>query len=130
MTPDLVALLCAVLLAAVQLALYAVPGNLDLGVKYTAGPRDEPPDGLSVTTKRIKRAYENHLETLPWFAIAVLVAHMTGQADGVTAAASWTYLAGRVMYIPLYVFGVPFLRSAVWAVATGAILTIVLRTLL
>jgi uncharacterized MAPEG superfamily protein len=129
MTPELQVLLYAVLLAAVQLGLYAIPGNRELGIKYTAGPRDAAPDGLSVRTARIKRAYENHLETLPWFAIAVLVAHATGQGDGVTAFASWTYLTARVIYVPLYVFGVFMLRSVAWAIATGAILVIVLRTL-
>ena len=130
MTPDLLVLLLAVLLAMAQLALYAVLGNLELGVRYTLSPRDTPPEGLTLRTRRIKRAYENHLETLPWFAIAVLVAHVTGQNDGMTASASWTYLAARILYVPLYVFGVIYLRSLVWAIATGAIITIVLRALL
>ncbi|MEM6666571.1 MAG: MAPEG family protein [Pseudomonadota bacterium] len=129
MTPDLLVLLLAVLLAFLQLVLYAVPGNLELGVRYTAGPRDAPPV-LGTRTARIKRAYENHLETLPWFAIAVLVAHLTGKADGATATAAWVYLGARVAYVPLYVLGVPYLRSAVWAVALFAILFIVLKALI
>jgi uncharacterized MAPEG superfamily protein len=128
--PELLILLLAVLLAFVQLILYAIPGNLELGPKYTAGPRDEPPSGLSVRTQRIKRAYENHIETLPWFAIVVLVAHLTDQTDSITTIAAWTYLAARIAYIPLYVFGVFALRSVVWAIAFFAILTILLRTLL
>lgn len=130
LTPDLAVLLLAVLLAAVQLVLYAIPGNLEAGVRYTAGPRDTLPRGLSARTLRLKRAYENHCETLPWFAAVVIAAHLSGQADAVTAAASWTYLAARVAYVPLYWAGVFLVRSLVWAVAFFAILTILVRTLL
>lgn len=129
MTPDLTVLLLAVLLAIGQLILYAVFGNLELGVRYTAGTRDAPPRGLSNRTARMKRAYDNHNETLPWFAIAVLVAHVTGQADAVTVWASWIYLAARIVYVPLYVFGVYMIRSIAWFVAFLAIATILLRTL-
>jgi len=131
MTPDLTVLLLAVLLAVIQLVLYAVPANLELERGYAAGPRDEPPrTPLSIRTRRIKRAFDNHVETLPWFAICVLVAHVTGRADAVTAAASWTYLAARIVYVPLYVFGVSIMRSLVWLVALLAIATILLRTLI
>ena len=130
MSPELFVLLLAVALAIAQLILYAVPGNLELGARYTAGPRDTPPHGHSVRSARIKRAYDNHLETLPWFAIVVIVAYLTNKTDAVTTAAAWTYLVARIAYIPLYVFGVFALRSLVWAVAFFAIITILVRTLL
>ncbi|MFK7793510.1 MAG: MAPEG family protein [Devosiaceae bacterium] len=130
MTPELLVLILAVLLAFVQLILYAIPANLELEPGYTAGPRDGPPSkNLSARTSRTKRAYDNHIETLPWFAIAVLVAHLTGGTDPINTMAAWAYLAARILYVPLYIFGVFALRSIVWAVAFFAILTIVLRTL-
>lgn len=130
MATELVILLLAVLLAVAHLSLYAVVGNLQLGVGYTAGPRDEPPTGLSLHGRRLKRSYENYLETLPWFAIALVVAHLAGKADATVHLCGWVYLVARVAYIPAYVAGIPFLRSAVWAVATAMILIITLRTLL
>ncbi|MEM9204721.1 MAG: MAPEG family protein [Pseudomonadota bacterium] len=130
MTPDLIVLALAALLAIVQLFLFALPANLELGVKYTAGPRDDPMAGLRTTTARLKRAYENFLETLPLFAIAVIVTHVTEQADGATAAASWAYLAARVLYIPAYLSGVFMLRSAIWGVSLLAIVVILIRALL
>lgn len=131
MTPELLVLLLAVILAFIQLVLYAVPANIELERGYTAGPRDEPPKNtMSVHTRRLQRAYNNHIETLPWFAIVVIVAHLTNQTDGVSAIAAWTYLAARVIYVPLYVAGTFGLRSLAWAIALGAILTILVRTLL
>jgi uncharacterized MAPEG superfamily protein len=31
------------------------------------------------------------------------------------------YLAGRILYLPLYAAGVPFLRTIAWAIATFGI---------
>lgn len=116
----------AVLLAFVQLMLYGVAGNLAFGVRYTLGPRDVAPDWSSApVTGRLRRAYENLLETLPLFAIAVIVAHVSGTASALTALAAQVYLAARIVYIPCYVLGIPVLRSVVWSVAALAILVIV-----
>ena len=130
MTAELTVLLLAVLLAVIQLILYAVPANLELERGYAAGPRDDAPrTKLSIRTRRIKRAFDNHVETLPWFAIVVLVAHLSAKTDAITLWASWTYLVARIVYVPLYVFGVYMMRSLVWFVAFLAILTILLRAL-
>ena len=131
MATELQQLLLAVLLGAGYMLVYGVIANLELGVKYTAGPRDTLPEGLSVTGRRAGRALANYLETLPWFAIAMMVAHLAQKVDGVIITAGWVYLAARVLYLPAYLFiEIPFLRSIVWGVGLFAIMTIVIRILL
>ena len=130
MALELVQLLLAVLLAFAHFTGYAVVANKELGVGYTTGPRDTPPDALSKRGKRLKRSYENYLETLPWFAIAVVVTHLAGKADGWVHAFAWIYLTARILYIPAYLTDVPYVRSAVWTVATSMILLITLRAFL
>lgn len=121
----------ALLLAALHLTLYAILANVEIGPDYTAGPRDRPPpEPMSATLARLGRAWENCNETLPWFAVAMFAAHLGGKVDASVIAAGWTYLAARVVYLPVYVFGIPYLRSAVWSVATGAILFIAIVSLL
>jgi uncharacterized MAPEG superfamily protein len=128
MTTDLFILVLAALLAVVQLSLYAIKANLDVGTGYALGPRDVPV-AMSTITGRLKRAYENHLETLPLFAIAVLVAHVTGTANPATALACQVYLGARVLYVPAYVVALPWLRSIIWIVAFAAIVTIYVQIL-
>ncbi len=129
-TTDLVMLVLAVLLAFAQLTLYAIRANLDYGPRYALSPRDRAPERpATVMTGRLRRAYENHLETLPLFAIAVLVAHVSATASPITALAAQVYLAARLVYVPCYVFGWR-LRSVVWSVAALAILVIVGETLI
>ena len=123
-------LVLAVLLAFVQLTLYAIRANLEYGPDYTMSPRDTRPEHPgSVMTGRLHRAYENHLETLPLFAIVVLVAHVGGMSNWITALAAQIYLAARIVYIPCYLYGTR-LRSLVWSVAALMILVIALTTLI
>jgi uncharacterized MAPEG superfamily protein len=130
LTIELTILVLAVLLAFAQLTLYAVFANRDYGPDYTMSPRDSGPQRpASAMTGRLRRAYENHLESLPWFAIAVLVAHVSGTTSWITASASLIYLAARIVYIPCYAFGWR-LRSLVWSVAALAILAILGDTLI
>jgi len=130
LTIELTILVLAVLLAFAQLTLYAIRANLEYGPQYTMSPRDSGPERPgSVTTERLRRAYQNHLETLPLFAIVVLVAHVSGATNWVTALAASIYLAARIVYIPCYVYGTR-LRSLVWSVAALAIVVIALATLI
>ncbi len=129
MTLELTQLLLALLLVPVHFVPYAIVANIQLGVGYTTGPRDQAPD-LTPVCGRLKRAYENYIESLPWFAIAILVAHLSGGADGWVTTLGWVYLGSRLAYVPAYVSGVPLLRSVIWLVATGAIFLIALRLLI
>ncbi|NKI34099.1 MAPEG family protein [Wenzhouxiangella sp. XN79A] len=115
----------AALLQAGQLILMAIPVNRQLGVGYTAGPRDEPqqPTGIA---GRLLRACDNHFEGLILFTIAVLVVVLGDRSDGWTAACAWVYLVARVLYVPAYAWGVFLLRSALWAVGFLATLALLL----
>jgi uncharacterized MAPEG superfamily protein len=119
----------AALLQFVQIVIYAVPANLQLGPRYTAGPRDEPraPQGV---TGRLQRAVNNHFEGLILFTIAVIVVVLGNASSALTEQAAWAYLAARVLYMPAYASGIFMLRSLVWAVGFFATLAMLLAALL
>ncbi|MCR9220911.1 MAG: MAPEG family protein [Alphaproteobacteria bacterium] len=119
MSPELTALALAGLWQMLQVVAMAIPANRQLGVAYTAGPRDEKraPTGLA---GRLHRASENHYQALALFAAAVLVVELGGAASAVTAGCAWAYLGARVLYVPAYASGIPYLRSAIWFVGFGA----------
>lgn len=118
MTPELTALALAALLQVLQLALYSVAGQLQLGTKTALKPRDDGPQ-LTGKPGRIQRALNNHFEGLILFAIAALLTAHAG-STALTAACGWVYLAARVLYIPAYVFGwVPW-RSFIWLAGLAA----------
>ncbi|MEZ5754242.1 MAG: MAPEG family protein [Paracoccaceae bacterium] len=131
MTPELTALTLAGLLQMVQFILFAVPANMELGTRYTSGPRDRPPERpVSTLTARLQRAMNNHFEGLILFTLAVVVITVSGQSTPFTAAAAWAYLGARILYIPAYAWGWRPWRSAIWAVGWFATLGLMLAALI
>ena len=131
MTPELTALTLAGLLQMVQFILFAVPANLELGTRYTSGPRDRAPERpLSTLTGRLQRAMNNHFEGLILFTLAVVVVTLSGTSSPLTATLAYAYLAARILYIPAYAFGWRPWRSAIWAVGWFATLGLMLAALI
>ncbi|MGB3242999.1 MAG: MAPEG family protein [Sulfitobacter sp.] len=121
MTAELTALTLAALLQVVQFILYAVPANRDLGPGYTMSARDRAPTReMSQRTARLGRAFDNHMEWLVLFAVAVGVVQMSGQNSTFTAFCAWVYLIARLAYLPAYVMGLRPWRSVVWAIGFAA----------
>ncbi|WP_345815778.1 MAPEG family protein [Paraburkholderia sp. PREW-6R] len=124
MSIELTLLAWTLVLALVQVLLPALLRNRETGVKYNAGPRDEPGPPVGRLTGRLMRAQRNLFETLPVFAVAILIAHVAGREGALTAWGAWLYLLARVVYVPLYAAGIPYLRSLAWVVSLFAIVLI------
>ncbi|HUF57427.1 MAG TPA: MAPEG family protein [Thermohalobaculum sp.] len=123
MTVELLVLALAVLLAALQVCVLSVVANLTMPTRWLVGPRDEPRE-LPRKVGRLNRAYENHLQGLVMFTAAVIVVEGAGRTSDLTATAALVYLGARVLYVPAYVAGVPWVRSLIWAV--GFLATVVM----
>jgi uncharacterized MAPEG superfamily protein len=122
---ELSMLAIAIVLGLFQLLIAARAGNSQRGLKWNVGPRDEAPKSVSKVAGRLERASRNFMETFPFFAAAVIVATLAGRHNWATLWGAQLYVAARIVYLPLYAFGVPGLRTLVWLVATIAILLIV-----
>jgi uncharacterized MAPEG superfamily protein len=130
MTPELTALALSGLLQAAQFILFAVPANLELGTRYTSGPRDRPPERpLSTLAGRMQRAMNNHFEGLILFTLAVTVVTLGQQSTGLTQTCAWAYLAARIAYVPAYALGLTPWRSAIWGVGFFATLAMIIAAL-
>ena len=125
MTPEFILLACTLILALVQIGAAAVARTTELGVKWNAGPRDveSPPPGK--VAGRLMRAQANLFETLPLFAAAVIMAHIAGKDGTLTALGAHLYFFGRLIYLPLYAFGVAYIRSLVWLVAAAGLVMVI-----
>src|SRR5579875_3385621 len=107
MTIELTMLGWTLVLAIVQIFLPAGFRNGETGIAYNAGPRDEPGPPVGKVTGRLQRAQRNLYETLPLFAAGVLIAHVAGREGTLTLWGVMLYFWARVVYVPLYGFGVP-----------------------
>jgi uncharacterized MAPEG superfamily protein len=130
MTLQLTVLGWMLVLAIVQILLPAFMRNGELGVAYQAGPRDGPAPPPGLITARLQRAQANLFETLPLFAIGILIANIAHRDGALTAWGAILYAICRVLFVPIYAFGLPMVRSFVFVVSMiglGLILFAILK---
>lgn len=126
MTVELYCLAWSVALGLVHILVAANVRTLELGLKWNMGTRDKETPPLSPLAGRLQRAQANFFETFPLFAAAVLLVVISNRTNTFTNLGSMMYLSARVIYFPLYAFGVPVIRSIVWLVSVLGLLIILM----
>jgi uncharacterized MAPEG superfamily protein len=66
---------------------------------------------------RANAAQANSFEALPFFIGAVIIAHQLGAPQTLLDTLAVLFVTLRIIYIPMYVAGLPTLRSAMWSLA-------------
>lgn len=125
MTTELTLLGWTLVLALLQIALASTLRTLETGIAFNVSARDGEAPPPRPLTARLQRAQANLFETLPLFAVAVLIAHVAGRNSSETVLACQLYLGARVLYVPLYAAGVPVLRTLVWAASIVGLVMLV-----
>jgi uncharacterized MAPEG superfamily protein len=126
MSMELKMLAWSVVLGLVQIALAATLTTGQRGFAWGVGARDGTPEPVSPVAARVNRASANFLETFPLFAAAVLAVLAAGTASERTALGVQLYFWARVLYLPAYAAGVPFVRTIVWAVSIVGLVFVVM----
>ena len=85
------------------------------GVPWGVGARDDAPD-LSRLQKRAARTVANNSEALLMFTPLILIAHISQISTDLTVMGALLFLAARALYVPIYLLGVPVVRTLVWTV--------------
>jgi uncharacterized MAPEG superfamily protein len=86
------------------------------GTNWNVGARDEQLPALNPVAGRLARAQANFQETFPIAIVALLGVVLAGRTSQWTALGGWIWLGARIVYLPLYGFGVPKVRTLVWAI--------------
>ncbi|MEL6491910.1 MAG: MAPEG family protein [Cyanobacteria bacterium J06634_6] len=110
MTTDLICLLI--------LSLWSIPLNhmpalgraSEAGLEWAASNREKAVKG-PVWVGRADRAQRNHHDNLAMIAAVILIAQVTGQANGITAIAAMAILGCRVLHGVAYIAGITLVRS-------------------
>lgn len=129
MTIELTILAWTLVLALIQISLPGMLRTQETGTEYNVGPRDDPGPPKRPITGRMQRAQANLFETLPLFIAAVLIAHVAGREGTLTLWGCWMYLIARIIYVPLYAFGIPVARTLTWLVATAGLVLVLVAVL-
>ena len=125
MTTDLRMLVWTTLLALALPFIYLAGLTLAPGgAAWSLGNRAAPLAGVPEWAARAQRAHLNLLQNLAPFAILVLVAQVSGKANATTALGATTFFWARVAHAAVYIAGIRYFRTLVFAVATLGAVTI------
>ena len=129
MTTELTMLALSILLGFVHILASGHATTRQYGTAWNMGARDGAMPPLAPLAGRLDRALQNYKETFPLFAAAILIAHVAGRNGALTFWGAQLYFFGRLVYGPVYAFGIPYLRSLVWFTATLGIVLVLLALL-
>jgi uncharacterized MAPEG superfamily protein len=128
MTLEVKLLVWSSALALIQMLLALLTAILQVGVFPLVGNRENLP-AFEGWAGRAQRAHRNMLESLVVFAALVLVAQFAGKTNAATALGAQLFFWSRLAYAPVYVIGIPWLRTGLWAVSFVGLVQILLQLL-
>lgn len=118
MTTDLWMLVAAVALQWVLIMAAAGPNMFGKGILWAVSARDQDVKAdLPSWHPRVERASKNLQENLPLFAALVLVVHVAGEHDALSALGAEIFVAARVVHALTYAAGIPWVRTLAWSVS-------------
>lgn len=118
-------LAACIFLGLAHIVLASVLVSASTGGRWNAGNRDGEAPPVSVQAARAQRASANFLETFPLFAAALVCAIAVSRVGYLVEVGAQIYFWARVVYLPVYVIGIPVVRSLVWTVALVGLLMVV-----
>ena len=124
MTTEIKWLAWSIALGVAYVLIAATFSTMQRGLNWNASNRDGEAKVLTGAAARASRANGNFLETFPFFAAAVLAVVLTKTNSAHTALGAELYFWGRVAYLPIYIIGIPYLRTLVWAVSFWGLLMV------
>ncbi|WP_026381672.1 MAPEG family protein [Afifella pfennigii] len=122
LSTELVLLGWSVVLLLVHILVQSGAMTRETGLSWNASARDGGPKASSVMAGRSERALKNFLETYAAFVGLAVALAITEKTGGIGALGALVWFFGRVLYLPLYLTGIAYIRSIVWAIATGGLL--------
>lgn len=122
-------IVASVALLFVHIGVQVIAATSELGSAWNAGPRDEGVTPKGVVAGRAERALRNYLESYPAFAVLAVALVASGRADSIGFIGAAVWLIARIVYIPLYLAGIPYWRSLVWLAAVAGLALMAARLL-
>jgi uncharacterized MAPEG superfamily protein len=128
MTPELTYLAYSVVLLIAHVLVQATFSDLSKGIGWALGPRDEYRE-QNPLAERLQKALRNYLETYVAFVALALAVTVADAGNETTALGAAVWFWARVVYVPVYVSGVPLIRSVVFFVSLAGLGLILIQLL-
>jgi uncharacterized MAPEG superfamily protein len=124
MPVELKMLAWSICLGIVSVLVAASFGTAQRTLGWNLSNRDQEMTPLTGAAARAQRASRNFLETFPFFAAAVLAVLLVKANSSHSALGAQLYFWARLAYLPIYIVGLPYVRTLVWGVAFAGLLMV------
>jgi uncharacterized MAPEG superfamily protein len=114
---ELTCLELSVVLWLVHVLVQTAFGNAQLSSRYLLGSRDGPAEARGVLYGRACRALGNYLENFTPFVALALALIVTQRTGGAGAIGATIWILARIAYLPIYVFGIIYVRTLTWGIS-------------
>ena len=121
MSTDLKYLAFTAILAASLWIPYVVAQVTTNGALKPPNYLDPTPRPLPLWGKRADRAYINAVETFAPFAALVIVVHLAGKANAMTAFWAMAFFWLRLVHAVVYLFALPYVRTLIFTLGFIAV---------
>ncbi|HXP30702.1 MAG TPA: MAPEG family protein [Stellaceae bacterium] len=121
MTTDLRYLAYTAILTAALWIPYVVCQVMTNGFLQPTNYRDPAPRPVPLWGKRADRAYMNAVEVFAPFAALVIIAHIAGKADAMTAFWAAFFFWMRLAHAVVYWLAIPYVRTLVFTLGFVAV---------
>ena len=124
---ELTCLELAVALWVVHVLIQAGAGNIELPSGYLFTSRDKPATASGLLFGRATRALANYVENFTPFVALALALIVTQRTGGAGALGATIWILARIVYIPIYMFDLVYVRTAVWGISIIGLLMMLWR---
>ena len=114
---ELTCLELSVALWLVHVLVQATVGNVELPFGYLFTSRDKPAAASGLLFGRATRALANYVENFTPFVAVALALIVTQRTGGSGALGATIWILARIVYIPVYLLGIMYARTAIWAIS-------------
>ncbi len=121
---ELICLELSVLLFIAHVVCQSIVNQGEFGQAFLFSPRDDAPQAKSPASGRATRALNNFVENYGAFVAMDLALIATGHTGGWGAV---VWIVARIVYLPLYLTGVPVVRTVVWTISIIGLLMMLAR---
>ena len=122
MTPDLTYLAYSALLLGALWIPFSVGRIIADGFPTPETYRDPAMPDLPLWVQRANRAHINNVQVFAPFAALVLIAHVTGQSNAMTALWCMVFFWARLAHAVIHILGIAYLRTLAFLVGFVALI--------
>ena len=124
---ELTCLELSVLLWLAHVLTQSVTGSAEFGLAYSLSSRDAEPAPKGRAWGRATRAIHNYVENLVPFVAVALALIATGHGGKLSEDGATIWIVARILYLPTYVLGIPYVRTALWGISVIGLLMMLAR---